>query len=281
MDSDAPGRVLEGTGLTARPYNSDDYAAVVSAIESDWLPGQHPAEFQFPPQALKKLHDAEILVLCDVHGDVAGVVSIGVRPADGAGLIVQLHGRENPEVVTALLALARSHLAQRTLHAFTGPATATGIYGLPVEHRTVTARALTEAGFLPVSAQRYFLRDLNTFPAPQPQHPLADVTTITRPPGWMLRLTGTDGRHIATAIMRAPTSETAGMAVLWQLTVSPSHRRQGVATRLLQQCLHQAAQHGAHYFTADARDGETAAACLLTRAGFFPLDTLTVFRRCL
>ncbi|MFE0654065.1 GNAT family N-acetyltransferase [Streptomyces sp. NPDC059534] len=160
-----------------------------------------------------------------------------------------------------------------------GPATATGIPGLPVEHRAVTARALTAAGFSPASAQRYFLRDLTIAPPAPPEYPLADVTPITDPPGWQLELTGTDGRHAATAILRAPTHETAGMAVLWQLTVRHAHRRQHIATRLLGQCLHHAAQHGAHHLTADAPDGDIPGACLLAGAGFLPLDTLTVYRR--
>ncbi|WP_406053448.1 GNAT family N-acetyltransferase [Streptomyces sp. NBC_01077] len=279
MDVNMPVRLRDGSGLTVRPMSPDDHAAVVSLIDTDWLPGQHHPSRQFPLKPAKRLREAEILVVCNVHGEVAGVVDVGVRLADGAGLIVQLHGREDFEIVTALLTVARAHLGQRTLYACTGPATATGIPGLPVEHRAVTARALTAAGFSPASAQRYFLRDLTTAPPAPPECPLADVTPIADPPGWQLELTDTDGRHIATAILRAPTPETADMAVLWQLTVRHPNRRQGIATRLLSQCLRHAAQHGAHHLTADAPDGDIPAAHLLAGAGFLALDTLTVYQR--
>ncbi|MCX5233273.1 GNAT family N-acetyltransferase [Streptomyces sp. NBC_00233] len=279
MEADGSVRSLDGGRLAVRPYNTGDHAVVVSLIDCDWLAGQHPAGLQFPPQALKQLHEAEILVVCDSGGDVAGVVSFGVRPADGAGLIVQLHGWGNFEAIAALLAAARAQLGQRTLYAFTGPATATGIPGLPVEHRSVTARALIAAGFSPASAQRYFLRDLTTTPPAPPHYPLANVTIITDPPGWLLKLNDIRGRHTATAILRAPTPETADMAVLWQLAVRHSHRRQGIATHLLGQCLHHAVQHGAHHLTADAPDGDMPATRLLAGAGFLPLDTLTIYRR--
>ncbi|MFE0654676.1 GNAT family N-acetyltransferase, partial [Streptomyces sp. NPDC059534] len=99
------------------------------------------------------------------------------------------------------------------------------------------------------------------------------------PPGWLLKLTDTDGHHMATANLRAPTTETADMAVLWQLAVRHSHRRQHIATHLLGQCLHHAALHGAHHLTADAPPDDLPATRLLTGAGFLPLDTLTVYQR--
>ncbi|MFD3535995.1 GNAT family N-acetyltransferase [Streptomyces sp. NPDC058664] len=278
MEADVPVRPPDGARLILRPYRAEDHAAVVALVDCDWLPGQHPAELQFPPPGLKQLREAEILVVCDTGGQVAGMVGVGVRPADGAGLIVQLHGWGDFEVIAALLAAARAQLGRRTLYAFTGPATATDIPGLPVEHRPTTARALIRAGFTPASAQRYFLRDLTTPPTP-PDYPLASITPVIDPPGWLLKLTDTDGRHMATAILRAPTPETADMAVLWQLTVRHAYRRQGIATHLLGQCLHQAAQHGAQYLTADAPDGDVPATRLLTGAGFLPLDTLTVYQR--
>jgi GNAT superfamily N-acetyltransferase len=251
---------------------------VASLIDADRLPGQHLNHLS-PPKPGEGLREAETLVVCNSQGEVAGVVCVGVRPADRAGLIVQLHGLEVFEVITALLVLARAYLGHRMLYACTGPATATGIPGLPVEHRTVTARALVAAGFSPASAQRYFLRNLTAAPPAPPEYPLADVTPIADPPGWQLELTDTDGHHIATAILRAPTPETAGMAVVRHLAVRTEYRRQGVATHLLAQCLHHAATHGAHHLTADAPDGDTPAARLLATAGFLPVDTLTVYQR--
>lgn len=257
--------------LTARPMAADDQDAVAALIDADWMPGQLPARETTPEP------DRETLVVVDPQSRVAGVVCCRVRPADGAGLIVWLHGREDFGVMAALVALARARLGRRPLYACTGPATATGIPGLPVEHRPTTAQALMAAGLSPVSAQRYFLRDLTTAPPAPPGYPLAEITAITTPLGWQLELTDTDGSHIAAAILRAPTPETADMAVVWQLAVRTEHRRKGVATHLLAQCLHQAATHGAHHVTADAPDGDIPAARLLATAGFLPLDTLTVY----
>ncbi|MFF3403059.1 GNAT family N-acetyltransferase [Streptomyces sp. NPDC002659] len=261
---------LQG-GLTARPMAADDHDVVAALIDADWLPGRLPARQRTPEP------NGETFVVVDARERVAGAVRCRVRPADRAGLIVWLHGRENFGVMAALVVLARVRLGRRLLYACTGPATATGIPGLPVEHRPETERALMAAGFSPVSAQRYFLRDLTMAPPAPPGYPLADVNSIAAPPGWQLELTDTDGAHIASAILRAPTPETAGMAVLWQLAVRTEHRRKGVATHLLAQCLHHAAAHGAHHVTADAADGDIPAARLLAASGFLPLDTLTVY----
>ncbi|MFF3404114.1 hypothetical protein ACFYW6_37255, partial [Streptomyces sp. NPDC002659] len=156
-------------GLTARPMTADDQDVVAALIDADWLPGRLPARERTPEP------DGETFVVIDAPGRVAGVVCCRVRPADEAGLIVWLHGREDFGVMAALVALARARLGRRLLYACTGPATATGIPGLPVEHRPTTARALTAAGFSPASAQRYFLRDLTTAPPAPPGYPLADV----------------------------------------------------------------------------------------------------------
>ncbi|MFJ1562194.1 GNAT family N-acetyltransferase [Streptomyces mirabilis] len=276
---DAPIRLPDGTsGLTARPMAQGDIAAVLELIDADELPGRCPARETLASTGTG-LRRADTLVVCDQHGQVAGAVRCGLRAADGAGLIVWLHGREEFETVAALIALARAHLGSRPLYACTGPATATGIPGLPAGHRKTTARALTAAGFTPTRAQQYFLRNLATTPPPAPEYPLADVTAIADPPGWQLELTDTDGRHIATAILRAPTPDTTGMAVLWQLAVRTEHRRRGIGTRLLTQCLHHAHTHGAAHLAADVPDGDIPAARLLAKAGFLAVDTLTVYHR--
>ncbi|MZE55894.1 hypothetical protein GTY86_32385, partial [Streptomyces sp. SID5770] len=117
MEADVPVRPPDGRRLTVRPYRAEDHAAVVALVDCDWLPGQHPAALQFPPSALQQLQEPEILVVCDTGGDVAGVACVGVRPADGAGLIVQLHGWGDFEVIAALLAAARAQLGRRMLYA--------------------------------------------------------------------------------------------------------------------------------------------------------------------
>ncbi|MER7820062.1 GNAT family N-acetyltransferase [Streptomyces sp. NPDC096153] len=275
--NDAAMRLTDGAeGLGVRPLAGEDTSAVLELIDADWLPGQRPAR-EILASAGTGLRHGATFVLCDEHRPV-GVVRCGLRAADAAGLVVWLHGREDFDVVAGLIAAARAHLGHRPLYACTGPATATGIPGLPVGHRKATARALTAAGFTPAAAQRYSLRDLTAEP-PTPEYPLADVTPIADPPGWQLELTETDGTHIATAILRAPTTETAGMAVLWQLAVRAEHRRQGIGTHLLNQCLHHTHAHGAHHLTADIPDGDIPATRLLTTTGFLPVDTLTVYHR--
>ncbi|MFI8829316.1 GNAT family N-acetyltransferase [Streptomyces sp. NPDC053431] len=208
-----------------------------------------------------------------------GVVRCQVQAAGGAGLIVWLHGREDFEVIAALIALARARLGDRELYACTGPATATGIPGLPTGHRPVTARALTAAGFVQAATQRYFLRDLSGAPPAPPAYPLADVTALTEPDGWRLELTDTDGQPLASATLLAPAPATAGMAVLPQLTVQPRQRRRGIGSHLLAQCLHHAHINGAGHVTAVIPEGDTAAARLLAGAAFLLLDNLTVYRR--
>ncbi|MFF8848115.1 hypothetical protein ACF08N_36440 [Streptomyces sp. NPDC015127] len=133
---------------------------------------------------------------------MAGAVRCQGEAADDAGLIVGPHGREDFEVIAALIALARARMGGRLLYACTGPVTASGIPRLSVQHRAVTARALTAAGSTPASTQRYFLRNLTSTPPSQPAYPLADVTAVTSPPGWQLEIVDTDGRHLATAILQ-------------------------------------------------------------------------------
>uniref|UniRef100_UPI003F491768 GNAT family N-acetyltransferase n=1 Tax=Streptomyces sp. CA-141956 TaxID=3240051 RepID=UPI003F491768 len=195
-----------------------------------------------------------------------------------SGLIVWLHGREQFEVIAALIAVARAQLGDRLLYACTGPATASGIPGLPTGHRPVTARALTAAGFTPASTQRYFLRSLAHTPPAPPAYPLADVTPLPGFSGWHLELTGTDGRLLADATVLAPAPATAHMAVLSQLAVRPGQRRRGIGSHLLAQCLHRAHTHDAGHLTAATSEGNTAATRLLASAGFLLPDTLTVYR---
>ncbi|MFD9624144.1 GNAT family N-acetyltransferase [Streptomyces virginiae] len=254
---------------------SVDEPAVLELIDADWLPGQQQAHELLTPAG----ESPHTLVVCDPHGEVVGAVLCQVRTEDDAGLIVWLHGREDFEVIAALIALARAQLGNRVLYACTGPATATGIPGLPAGHRPVTARALTAAGFTQASRQRYFLRDLTDVPPAPPTYPLADATDLARPAGWRLELTGTDGQPLASGTLLAPAPATADMAVLSQLTVQCGQRRHGIGSHLLAQCLHRAHTNGASHVTAVIPEGDTAAARFLASAAFLLLDTLTVYHR--
>ncbi|MET8508901.1 hypothetical protein ABZV60_30345 [Streptomyces sp. NPDC004787] len=208
----------------------DDEPAVLGLIDADWLPGQLPARQLLMP-AEQSTHGAETLLVCDPHGDVAGALRCRVRSEDGAGLIEWLHGREDSEVITALITLAQARLGDRALYACTGPGI--GIPGLAAGHRPVTARALAAAGFIRTAAQRYFVRDLAGAPPAPPAYPLADVTVLGQPARWRLDLTATDGQPLAAARLLAASPATAGTAVLSQLTVQSGQRRRGIGSHLL------------------------------------------------
>ncbi|MFJ2061290.1 GNAT family N-acetyltransferase [Streptomyces sp. NPDC087908] len=153
-------------------------------------------------------------------------------------------------MIAALIALAQARLGDRELYAYTGPATATCVPGLPAGRRPFTAGALTAAGCTQTAAQRYFLRDLAGTPPAPPTYPLADVTALTNPGGWRLEPTGTDGQAHARATLLGPTSATAGIAVLSELTVQPGKRRRGIGSHLLAQCLRRARAGGSSHITA-------------------------------
>ncbi|MER7820075.1 GNAT family N-acetyltransferase [Streptomyces sp. NPDC096153] len=222
-----------------------------------------------------------MFTLTGTGGEPVGVVCLSVRRSDGAGLVHWLHAGEDFDAVAALLAFARAHLGRRMLHAFTAPATTSGVPGLPMRHRTATARALTAAGFTPAITQQYLLHDLDNPKPVIPGDPIADVTLLEDFRGWRLAVSGSGphtSRLVASAVLSRPDSG-SGTAVLWHLAVHPLHRRQGIGHRLLAQCLSIAAAGGGRYLATFTDPDDEAAMRLLTAQTFDNIDTLTVYHR--
>ncbi|WP_406053446.1 GNAT family N-acetyltransferase [Streptomyces sp. NBC_01077] len=263
--------------MSARRYAHTDQDAVLALLQADRLPGLPPAAPFLLDQPLSGpgADLAETFVLVGPAGRAEGAVRCGVRPGDDAGVIWWLHGGEDFGVIASLLALARAHLGERRpLYAFGGSPDAAVLPGLPVRHRPVTVRVLQAAGFIPDGAIWYFRR-LVAVPRRPPGYPLAEVTALTDPPGWRLKMTDTGGRLLATAVLHAAD----GTVALARLAVHPAHQGRDTGGRLLAQCLHLAAAHHATDVTARTNAGDHTAAHLLAAAGFALIDTPTVYRR--
>ncbi|MFE0654064.1 GNAT family N-acetyltransferase [Streptomyces sp. NPDC059534] len=262
--------------MSARRYAHADQDAVLALLQADRLPGLPPAApflLDQPPSG-PGADLTETFLLLGPAGRAVGAVRCGVRPGDDAGMIWWLHGGEDFGVIASLLALARAHLGERRpLYAFGASPDPAGLPGLPVRHRPVTVRALQAAGFVPDDATWYFRR-LVTVPRRPPGYPLAEVTALSDPPGWRLKMTDTGGRLLATAVLHAPGDGTAALA---RLAVHPTHQGRDTGERLLAQCLHLAAGHHATDVTARTNAGDHTAARLLAAAGFALIDTPTVY----
>lgn len=114
------------SGAEYRPHERADRAD--DRIDADWLPGQHPACETLTP-AGESPSETETVVVCAKHDEVVGALRCRVRPADGTGLNVWLHAREDFEVTAALVALADLTSATGRCMRVPAPATATGIPG--------------------------------------------------------------------------------------------------------------------------------------------------------
>ncbi|MER7820378.1 GNAT family N-acetyltransferase [Streptomyces sp. NPDC096153] len=229
----------EGAGrFSVRPYTDADLPAVRALVTADRLPGEPPSSGHLP--------------------DV---------PPSG----------EDFDAVAALLAFARAHLGHRKLHAFTAPATTTGVPGLPMRHRPATAKALTAAGFTPATAQEYLLRDLDDPEPAAPDYPIADVTLLEDFRGWRLAAPGPDATGLLAGAVLSRPDPGSGTAALWHLAVHPEHRRRGIGHRLLAQCLDVAATGGGRYLAAFTDPDDEAAMRLLAAQDFNSIDTFAVY----
>ncbi|MGI5380640.1 GNAT family N-acetyltransferase [Streptomyces sp. CA-251387] len=271
------GQLDPGSGgrFSVRVSTDADLPAVRRLVAADRLPGEPPLPDHLPevPTAGK------VFTLTGTDGQAHGVACLSVRRSDDAGLVHWLHAGEDLDAVAALLAFARAELGRRTLHAFTAPATATRVPGLPMRHRPATARALTAAGFTLATAQEYLLRDLNDPKPAAPDDLIAHVTPLEDFRGWRLVVPGpgTTG-VVASAVLSCP-HPTSGMAVLWHLAVHPEHRHHGIGHRLLAQSLNLAAASSARYLAAFTDPDEESAMRLLAAQDFDHVDTLAVHHR--
>ncbi|MFE4579359.1 GNAT family N-acetyltransferase [Streptomyces chartreusis] len=258
-----------------RAYTDADLPVLRQLAAADRLPSEPPGAHHLPDVPAS----GKLFTLTNASEQPCGVTCLSVRRSDSAGLVHWLHAQEDLDAVAALLAFARAELGHRTLHAFTAPATTSGVPGLPVRHRPATARALTAAGFTPHTVQEYLLRDLND-PAPVVLgDPVADVTPLEDRRGWRLVVAGPGStRVVASALLSRPDPD-SGTAVLWHLAVHPEHRRRGIGHRLLTQCLHLAAASGARTAAVYIDPDEEGALRLLAAQDFDRIDTLAVYHR--
>ncbi|MFI9825664.1 GNAT family N-acetyltransferase [Streptomyces sp. NPDC052013] len=279
----AAGVRLAGGGQV-RVMEPDDQPKVLALVRADWLPGQPEPDPQLlTGQPRPGLTGAATLVLTGIDsGDrVRGVVHCAVRTSDGVGLIGWLHAREDFEALAVLIAAARANLGPaRTLYAGTGPTQlpetlTSALSGIAERRRPATTRALCAAGFTPATSRRYYHHALTSTPT-RPLFPLPEIRPLTDPPGVQLTLTETDGSPLATAVLHTSGGD---HWQLWHLAVHAGHRRRGIGSHLLAQCLHLAHSRGATSLAAHIDEDDTAAARLLTVGGFTEVDTLTIHHR--
>ena len=282
--------------LTPRAYRAADTAAVLNVINSDLVPGQPwcteamlsvAAAGRSPVDSgwWAELDRLAVDVLCDGQGSVHGAVSFARRARDGAGLILWLHGRENPVVVDVLVDHAIGQLADtRSVGAFEfASALTVGLEGLPVRHRPVTRQSLLARGFGEADLWRYMRRDLPAADLPRVHE--TQVMPDPDNPGWRVEAHGRDGALLGDAQVSVAAP---GVGVLWWIGVEAQHRGQQVGWSLLGSALDVLHQQGARevilYVDDDAppddpERGRGAANALYDRAGFTEVDRLCSYRR--
>ncbi|HWE91878.1 MAG TPA: GNAT family N-acetyltransferase [Pseudonocardiaceae bacterium] len=282
--------------LTPRSFDVQDTAAVLGLVNADRIPGQPLCTDAMLSEAVTgrspvdsawwaELDRLVVDVLCDSRGVVRGAVSYARRARDGAGLILWLHGREEPAVIEALLGHATGRLGRASsVAAFEfASALTVGLEGLPVRHRPVTRDALRARRFAEADLWRYMRRDLPAADLPRCHD--ADVLPDPEHPGWRVEVRGSDGVRVGDAQVSVAAP---GLGVLWWIGVAASHRGQGLGWSLLGSALDVLHQHGAREVILfvdddasadDPERGRGAANALYDRAGFAEIDRLCSYRR--
>lgn len=200
-------------------------------------------------------------------------------PHDGAGLILWLHGHEDPAVVGELLDHALTQLHDRTeVHAFDfATALGIGLEALPVRHRPVTATCLRERGFVGRHLWRYMRVDLPV------DLPPTDAVVVIPAGDGKRKLELRDGdRLVAEATIGEPVD---GIGVLWWIGVDAAARGRGLGRALLGTALdllsRLSAAEAILYVDDDEPGGDRdrrAANRLYESAGFVEVDRLHSFR---
>ncbi|WP_406191584.1 GNAT family N-acetyltransferase [Streptomyces sp. NBC_01017] len=217
----------------------------------------------------------------DPSGAVVGAVALSQRAFDGSGLIHWLHAQDDdPGVISALLSHACQTLGPRRLYAFSEPAICALalVPGLPVGHHHRLADLLMGARFVPYARQRYLLLDdllLPGRPARLPDEPPTDVTRVRSPHGWRLRIRHGAGTAASAVVLACPDDT----ALLWQLSVSPGHRRRGMGSRLLRECVDLAITRDARRVAVYIDHDNAAMDSFLQAHGFCHVDTLVAYER--
>ncbi|MFB7868035.1 GNAT family N-acetyltransferase [Streptomyces sp. NPDC056069] len=260
--------------LSVRVFAPKDLPRALTLIAADQLPGEPPVH-DLPPLPLSS--PSTVFTLSDTPKSVRGVMCLSMHSGGSIGLIPWLHAGEDHDAIVTLLTFARRYLGPCALHAFTSPASAAGVPGLPMRHRRVTAHALATDGFTPAAVQSYLLRDLANQPA-APGDPIAEVVLLSDLSGWRLTVTDSSGSVIATAVVRRP-SHGSGTAGLWYLDVDPDHRRHGIGHRLLTQCANLALTCGARRLAAYCDEHDEVLRRFFAAQQFNTVDSLAVQHR--
>ncbi|HWE90173.1 MAG TPA: GNAT family N-acetyltransferase, partial [Pseudonocardiaceae bacterium] len=213
--------------IMPRPLDVQDAETVLEVINADRVPGQPTCTKAMLADAVAgrspvdsawwaELDRLAVDVACDGRGAIRGVVSYAHRARDGVGLILWLHGHEDPAVVAALVDHAIGQLSDATsVNAFEFASDLTmGLEGLPARHRPATRKTLLAKGFVETDLWRYMRRELPATDLVTEFH--SDVTTRVRldseDSSWRIEVRGPDGTPLGDAqvALAAP-----GLGVLW------------------------------------------------------------------
>jgi ribosomal protein S18 acetylase RimI-like enzyme len=283
--------------LSVRSFVAEqDRDAVLTLVNADRMQGQPECTSEMLDQALagrspvdsgwwEELADLRVEVVASASG-VVGVVSYAVRPRDNCGIVLWLHGREDPAVVAMLLDSAMDRLGEcPVVEAFDfASALGLGLEGLPVAHRSATNAALVGRGFVDADLWRYMYRSL-----PAPDLPRTAALHVEPIDGDRRQLTvaaasagAGAGATLAEATIGLPVG---GIGVLWWISVEPAARGGGVGRALLGSALDLLAGLGAVgvilFVDDDEPGGErdrAAANRLYEKAGFVEVDRLHSYR---
>ena len=232
-----------------------------------------------------ELRDVVIEVVEDDAGTVGGVVAWATRQSDGAGLILCLHGREEPGVIGLLVDHALERLdrcSQIEAFAFaTALSGGAGLEALPIWRRSITDSTLRSRGFQGKNRWRYMRQRLPAIGLPR----VTDGLVVEPTDAFSRRLTvDRQGETVATAELSVVEDR---IGVLWWLEVETSARGQGLGRRLLGSALEVLGSLGAIevilYVDDDGKHGgardRTVAKHLYRRAGFTEIDRLFSYER--
>ncbi|MFC0629045.1 GNAT family N-acetyltransferase [Kribbella deserti] len=267
-------------------------AAAAGLINTDGLPGQPPCTVQSLFDALVGRVDPDPLgrndldTCIDVVGNdgIKGLVAYARRRSEDTGLILWLHGMEQPGIIGRLLDHALHQLADcSVVEAFDLPTVLDplAVPGLAALRRPVTAGALLSRGFTSRPCGRYLHRRLPSATARRDEGIRYELYDGLH----QLKVVGPTGATLADATLSLPYPR---HAVLHWIGVEPEHRRHGLGRRLLHACLQYARTLGAdqlvchvddHNLAADDDRGRSAAIAMYHRVGFTSVVHLTSYAR--
>lgn len=281
--------------MQIRRLDPSDCPAVAELVNADRLLGQPFCTPEMVQEAAdgyspvdsgwwEELRDVVVEVAEDATGTVCGAVGYATRALDSAGLILCLHGQEDPDVIALLVDHALDRLGdcpQIEAFAFaTALSGGAGLEALPFRRRSITDSTLRSRGFRAKNLWRYMRRPLPTVGVPVVTDGLVVESTGTT--SWRLTV-GRRGKTVATAEVGMVEDR---IGVLWWLHVEPHARRQGIGRRLLGSSLDLLDSVGATqailYVDDDVPGGErdrTAANRLYDWARFAEIDRLFSYQR--